>query len=112
MNAPSEPSKSSAAQRAQFSRALHRAPAAETSPGTTAGSTSAGAEVALAPRPHAPRVKPVRVTVDLAPDLHNQLKVWAATESVKLSEVFRALAGELLTDAELAERVRRTIDNP
>lgn len=63
----------------------------------------------VAPRPVAPRVKPVRITVDLAPDLHNQLKVWAATESVKLSEVVRALSSRLLTDEALAAQVRSDI---
>lgn len=109
MNAPSQPGKpQSARTAAQFKQALHRAPAGETGASTGAG---AGQAAPAARRP-APRVKPVRVTVDLAPDLHNQLKVWVATEGVKLSEVFRALGTQLLEDDELAERVRRTIDNP
>ncbi|HEY9263975.1 MAG TPA: hypothetical protein VIQ11_05155 [Mycobacterium sp.] len=64
---------------------------------------------AAAPRPVAPRVKPVRITVDLAPDLHNQLKVWTATESVKLSDVFRALSSRMLSDPALAAQIRADI---
>lgn len=102
-----------------FSRALHRTPA-ETAPkseakpetgAAAATTTESQSETVPAPRLKAPRVKPVRITVDLAPDLHNQLKIWAATEGVKLSDVVRALASELLSDEQLAERVRRTIED-
>ncbi|MGH4001613.1 MAG: hypothetical protein ACRDTJ_29595 [Pseudonocardiaceae bacterium] len=64
---------------------------------------------ASTPRPVAPRVEPIRTTIDLAPDLHQRLKVWAATDSVKLSEVFRALVHQLLEDPALADDVRRLI---
>lgn len=56
-----------------------------------------------------PRVKPVRTTIDLAPDLHNQLKVWVATEGVKLAEVWRAMAERLLHDPAAADEIRLRI---
>lgn len=95
----SEPSKKLSAkdmQRDRMGAALRRAPA------DPEAATSA-------PHPVVPRVDPVRSTIDLEPDLHRRLKVWTATESVKLSEVFRALVGQLLEDPALADEVRRLI---
>lgn len=98
----SEPSKkvseAKATQRDRMSAAFSRTPAATAAP-----------EAASAPHPAAPRVRPVRSTIDLEPDLHQRLKVWTAQESVKLSEVFRALVAKLLEDPALADEVRRLI---
>lgn len=103
MNAPDPRKGKSTTSAAQFSRALSRTPAAEAS---DAGDE---VEVVYTPRPEAPRVKPVRITVDLAPDLHNQLKVWSAQENVKLSEVVRALSSRMLADQDLAAQIRADI---
>ena len=106
MNAPSDPRKGKATtSAAQFSRALSRTPAAEPNPSDAGDEV----EVVYTPRPEAPRVKPVRITVDLAPDLHNQLKVWSAQENVKLSEVVRALSSRMLADPALAAQIRADI---
>lgn len=48
----------------------------------------------------------VRATVDLAESRHRALKVWAAQEGATLSDVVRALIDELLTDEDLADRIR------
>jgi hypothetical protein len=62
------------------------------------------------PRTIAPRVKPVRITVDLEPDLHRRLKVWAVeSDDSKLAEVVRVLAERMLDDPELAEQVRQDL---
>ena len=106
MNAASDPRKGKGAtSAAQFGAALSRTRAADPEgPGD-----GAEIEVAYTPRPEAPRVKPVRITVDLAPDLHNQLKVWSAQENVKLSEVVRALSSRMLADPALATQIRADI---
>jgi hypothetical protein len=53
------------------------------------------------------RTRPVRTTVDLAPEMHRELKRWlvrAAAEldvvEVPLAEVFRVLIRRLVLDAE------------
>lgn len=50
--------------------------------------------------------RPVRTTVDMAPDRHRQLKLWAVTEGVSLVDVWRALADELAESPDLADRIR------
>lgn len=101
----SEPSKkvseAKATQRDRMGAAFRRTPAA--------ADVAAPETITSAPHPAAPRVKPVRSTIDLEPDLHQRLKVWTAQESVKLSEVFRALVAQLLEDPALADKVRRLI---
>lgn len=60
-------------------------------------------------RPVPPRSKPVRITLDLAPDLHRRLKLWSVQESATTADVLRTLAGRLLNDPELADAVRRAL---
>lgn len=47
------------------------------------------------PNEHAARRKPVRITVDLDPELHRFLKVYAAKHGVTVSEVVRQLIEQL-----------------
>jgi hypothetical protein len=54
------------------------------------------------PRVAPPRVKPVRITIDLEPDLHRRVKVWATEHDARLADVVRALAGRMLDDEQLA----------
>lgn len=70
------------------------------------------------PKVIAPRIKPVRITVDLEPDLHRRLKLWAVEhDDAKLAEVVRVLAQELVstdpdgspTRPELVDAVRKTL---
>jgi hypothetical protein len=58
-------------------------------------------------RPRPP--KPVRYTLDLAPDDHQFLKRFALDAEVNASAVVRALLGQLRGDPELAERVRSDV---
>lgn len=77
-----------------------------------------GAEYARLATPPSPpaeapgTVRPVRTTVDLTPDMHRQLKQWAANAAdelgvaeLPLAEVFRALIRRLTTDPELSKAV-------
>jgi hypothetical protein len=50
---------------------------------------------------------PVRITVDLAPDLHSAMKAWAEERGPRLTlaKVYRALSKELLSDPVLADSV-------
>jgi hypothetical protein len=58
----------------------------------------------------APRVKPVRITVDLEPATHKAAKLASVEMSAPLAAVIRALLDELADDPELVERVRaRTV---
>lgn len=61
----------------------------------------------------APRTKPVKMTVDLAPIEHRKLRLWCAQTAADLelpevaaSEVVRVLVARLQTDPGLAEAVR------
>ena len=56
------------------------------------------------PRPRPP--KPIRYTLDLAPDDHRFLKRFAMDTEVNASVIVRALLDQLRTDPELAARVR------
>lgn len=49
--------------------------------------------------------KPIRLTVDLAPELHRFLKLYAVDAGAKGAVVVRALLEELRDDPELSERV-------
>jgi len=60
-------------------------------------------------RPIAPRAKPVRITVDLAPDLHRRLKVWAVESDASLADVLRILATRMLDDHDQGDAVRRAL---
>jgi hypothetical protein len=69
-----------------------------------------------APADRPPRVKDVRRTVDLSPTEHRQLAVWLNEAAAELGrarvtgqDVLRALVVELLTDDELARRIREVI---
>jgi hypothetical protein len=63
-----------------------------------------------------PRVRDIRRTVDLSPVEHRQLAVWCAEAAAELGrarvtgqDVLRALVTELLSDDELARRIRDVI---
>jgi hypothetical protein len=62
------------------------------------------APAAARSRPRPP--KPVRYTLDLAPEDHQFLKRFAVDAGVNASAVVRALLGQLRDDPELADRVR------
>lgn len=69
----------------------------------------AAVDVAPVPGPSGPRPrppKPVRYTLDLAPDDHQFLKRFAVDAGVNASVIVRALLGQLRADPELAARVR------
>jgi hypothetical protein len=56
------------------------------------------------PRPRPP--KPIRFTLDLAPDEHRFLKRFAMDAEVNASVIIRVLLGQLRDDPDLAARVR------
>ena len=63
--------------------------------------------------PRVPRTRPVRVTVELSPMEHKQLRRWCAETSADLdlpvvagAEVFRALLNLMHDHPEVAEQVR------
>jgi hypothetical protein len=65
----------------------------------------------------APRTKPVRVTLDLAPAQHRALKAWcnqAALDgqlpTVNLAHVFRILGDLLLNESDVTERVQTRLE--
>lgn len=53
----------------------------------------------------APRVKPVRITVDLDPVMHKQLKLFAIEAETDASSIIRALLTQLGADTELASTI-------
>jgi len=60
-----------------------------------------------APRARPPRVKPVRITVDLDPGDHRALKLWALqhADGAALADVVRVMVAMLDTDPDYASRV-------
>lgn len=97
MTEPKKRSEAANRQRDIMGAALRRTP-------TTGPETTAPAR-----RPVVPRVKPVRTTLDLEPDLHQRIKVWLATEGLTFSDVFRVLAERLLDDPALADEIQRRV---
>jgi hypothetical protein len=66
-----------------------------------------------APAPAAPRVKPVRITLDLAPAAYRELQEFCTAAAIALerprvagADVLRSLLAELSTDEALAARVQ------
>jgi len=55
--------------------------------------------------PAAPRVKPVRITVDLDPRQHKELKQFAIDNDLRSSQVIRALLDQLVNSPALADTV-------
>lgn len=54
--------------------------------------------------------KPVRITVDLDPDLYKDVKRWALEADAKLADVTRALFRRLLDHPPTAAAIRRDLD--
>jgi hypothetical protein len=68
------------------------------------------------PPPIAPRSRPVRLTLDLAPVQHRKLTRWCADAAYELglskvpaTSVIRLLIGQLASDPELAARIQALI---
>lgn len=59
---------------------------------------------------NAPRVKPVRITVDLEPATHKALKIFAINAETDQSSVVRALLDQLETDNNLASEIRNAVN--
>ncbi len=57
----------------------------------------------------APRVKPVRITVDLDPATHKALKMFAVLAETDASSVVRALLGELQENTTLADTITQRV---
>ena len=58
----------------------------------------------------AERQRPVRITVDLVPELHAFLKGWAQEQGIVAADVIRQLVRELRDDATLRARVEAEIE--
>ncbi|MDI5937932.1 MULTISPECIES: hypothetical protein [unclassified Micromonospora] len=95
-----------------------RAKAARVAARTTPPARSAPtpAPVEHVPTVAAPLAKPVRSTVDLAPDQHRRLADWLTTAAVELGrarltkqEVMAALVRRLLVDDELAGAIKQDL---
>jgi hypothetical protein len=63
-----------------------------------------------APRARAERQRPVRITVDLVPELHAFLKGWAQDHDIVAADVVRQLVRELRDDPALRGRVETEIE--
>lgn len=68
---------------------------------------------AASPAPVAPRAKPIRVTLDLAPATYRELQAFCAAAAIELerprvasAEVLRVLLAQLSKNTELADQVR------
>ena len=68
-----------------------------------------GSPVSQEPANAKANAKPVRLTVDLDPELHRFLKLYAVDAGAKGSEVVRALLEELRDEPGLSERVLERI---
>lgn len=68
-----------------------------------------GSPVSQEPANAKANAKPVRLTVDLNPELHRFLKLYAVDAGAKGAEVVRALLEELRDEPELSERVLERI---
>ena len=64
---------------------------------------------APAPRPVPDRQRPVRITVDLVPELHAFLKGWAQERGMGIADAIRQLAREARDDVALRTRVETEI---
>jgi len=63
-----------------------------------------------APRPVAPRTKPIRITIDLEPTQHLDVKRWALEAGgAKLADVVREALQLILVDEQAAETVRTAL---
>lgn len=86
------------AKRTNYAAAMDRREANTPKPGTTAV-----------------RTRPVRITVDLPPSLHQEMKVWTWEAAVKrgaelpLAEVVRELIRRMLADEKLAQQILKQI---
>lgn len=59
------------------------------------------------------RTRPVRITVDLDPEMHQQLRLWCVKSGLPAATqagVLRALAARLMTDPELSAAVAADLD--
>jgi hypothetical protein len=90
------------------------APAAELEPRDTV--TSQDRERHLAPA--APKAKPVRSTVDLAPMQHARLKAWCQETAIEIGrtrvttqDLVRTMVDRLLTDETLARKIRADLQS-
>ncbi|MFI6069947.1 hypothetical protein ACIA47_32450 [Micromonospora sp. NPDC051227] len=86
-------------------------------PAQSAVTPSAPAETYI-PTVAAPLAKPVRSTVDLAPDQHRRLQAWINDAAVTLGrarlskqEVMTALVRRLLADDQLAAAIQQDLRN-
>jgi len=80
------------------------------------GEPAADAAATPAAAPSAPRSRPARLTLDLAPVQHRALTVWCSDTAYELgltkvpaTSVLRLLVGQLVSDPELAARIRALI---
>jgi hypothetical protein len=59
------------------------------------------------------RTRPVRITVDLDPEMHRQLRIWCVNSGLSAATqagVLRALAARLMSDPELSAAVAADLD--
>jgi len=100
-------SKAEDALTARATRAAKRGSDNESAAGAATGSVAA---------PSAPRSRPARLTLDLAPVQHRALTVWCSDTGYELgltklpaTVVLRLLIGELVSNPELATRIKALI---
>jgi hypothetical protein len=78
--------------------------------GVLSGPTTAKDETPPEPagrRIRTPRTTPVRITVDLSPELHRQLKDMAVNEldGARISDIIRTLVAKVLADDVMRDRL-------